>query len=61
MSTLLTIKEAAAKLKINERTLRRYIQDGKIAGYQMPGGGWRMTEEHLEGWLKKRLVKASTF
>ena len=61
MSNLLTIAQVAQKLGIQERTLRIWIRDGRIAGIKLPNGEWRMKEEHLEGWLNKRTVKATTF
>lgn len=61
MPTLLTISQVAEKLRVKERTLRIWIRDGKISALKLPNGEWRMKEEHLEGWLNKRTVKATTF
>ncbi len=34
---LLTPREAAALLKINERTIRRWVASGKVAGFRVGG------------------------
>jgi excisionase family DNA binding protein len=59
MVKLLTISEVADTLCVQERTLRIWIRDGKISALKLPNGEWRMTEENLQGWLKKRMVKAT--
>jgi excisionase family DNA binding protein len=57
MSTLLTVKEVAQKLNVSTRTVERMMEDGKIAFIKI-GKCVRMREEHLEGWLDKKTVKA---
>jgi excisionase family DNA binding protein len=57
MSTLLTIKDVAQRLQVSERTIERWMEDGKIAFIKI-GKSVRMREEHLENWLDKKTVKA---
>jgi excisionase family DNA binding protein len=46
MNELLTIEEAAAKLKVTPKTVRNWIREGKIVAVKM-GRFWRVTEEDL--------------
>lgn len=57
MSTLLTIKQVAALLSVSDRTIRRWIDAGKISFIKLPGGDLRMKEENLERWIDKRTIK----
>jgi excisionase family DNA binding protein len=48
---LLSSSEAAARLGVCERTLRRYIGSGRIAARRLPGGHYRITPEAIaEFW-----------
>lgn len=58
MSELLTIKDVAKKLKVDVRTVRRYVEDRKLSGIRLPGGEYRFREEFLNNWLDKRTMKA---
>jgi len=53
---LMTIKEVARLLKINEHTAYRYAKDGRIPATRV-GRNWRVLEEVLETWLKERSGK----
>jgi excisionase family DNA binding protein len=57
MNNLLTIKQVAEKLQVKENTVRIWQMKGKITFIKLPQGV-RIPEEWLEGWLKKRTVKA---
>jgi excisionase family DNA binding protein len=57
MSNLLTIKQVAQKLQVSERTIERWMEEGKISFVKL-GKCVRMREEHLEGWIDKKTVKA---
>lgn len=61
MDNLLSIKQVADHLGVQVRTLHKWIKDGKISALKLPNGEWRMKEAHLENWLNKRTIKASTF
>lgn len=50
MEELLTLREAAKKLRVAEVTLYRLARQGKIPAVKV-GGGWRFTPEVLEAWL----------
>jgi len=48
--TVLTHREAAAFLKVNQATLRKLRRSGKIHGQQV-GGQYRYVQEQLEAYL----------
>jgi predicted site-specific integrase-resolvase len=41
----LTIKEYAAKERVDERTVRRWIEKGAVKVRRTPGGGIRITPD----------------
>ena len=60
MDKLLTIKEVARYLRVSERSILRYIEDGRLRASRI--GQWRIKESDLEKFLKensniKRKVK----
>lgn len=61
MSQLLSLKKVAELLGVQPRTVRKWIDDGKLAGIKLPNGEYRFREEFLENWLNKRTIKARTF
>lgn len=55
-----TINEVAALLKLNERTIRRWIKSGRLKATPIPGRGragteWRISESAILdlGFVKK--------
>ncbi len=55
MESLLSIDEAAEKLKTHPETVRRFIRDGQLAGVKM-GRNWRVRESDLSAFVLARLV-----
>ena len=53
MKTLLTLKEAAEILKLSERTIRRYIEEGEIKAIKLRGAV-RIEERDLEEFINRR-------
>ena len=53
MSSLMTIKEAAAYLKLNYMTLYRLSREGKIPAFKV-GGNWRFKKTLLDQWLSSK-------
>ena len=41
--------EAAALLRVNARTVKRWAQEGRLGGFQTPGGHWRIAAESVRG------------
>jgi excisionase family DNA binding protein len=50
LEELLTLREAAKKLRVAEVTLYRLARQGKIPAVKV-GGGWRFKPEVLDAWL----------
>ncbi|MBA2359824.1 MAG: helix-turn-helix domain-containing protein [Actinobacteria bacterium] len=50
---LLTVREAAARLAISEKSVRRRIKDGTILAVRLggPGSALRVPADELERWL----------
>lgn len=51
--SLLTVKEAAARLRLHPMTVRRMIRDGRIPAVQLggPGSSIRVAADELERFL----------
>ena len=56
MNVLLTIKEAAAYLRMNPLTVYRLASKGDIPAVKV-GGNWRVHREMLETWLRSPAPK----
>jgi len=56
MANLLTLTEVATKLNVKPRTVRGWMEKGKIAYIKLPKG-IRFREDWLENWLDKRTIK----
>ena len=50
-SDILTIREVAEYLKLNEKTAYRLAADGKIPGFKV-GGSWRFRRDAIEKMTK---------
>ena len=51
MSELLTLEEAAAKVKVKPRTVLDWLQRGKLDGVKV-GKQWRVPAENLEAFIR---------
>jgi excisionase family DNA binding protein len=52
---LLTVPEVAARLRVGEESVRRWLRQGRLRGIQ-PGGtkiGWRVLENELERFIRE--------
>ena len=49
---ILTIREVAELLKINEKTAYRLASEGKIPGFKV-GGSWRFRQSDIDSWIDK--------
>lgn len=52
---ILTIREVADLLKINEKTAYRLAADGKIPGFKV-GGSWRFDRQEISNWIKREVA-----
>lgn len=48
---ILTIREVAEYLKLNEKTTYRLASEGKIPGFKV-GGAWRFKKLEIDNWIK---------
>ena len=53
---LLTIPEVAAKLRVSEKTIRRWIKGGDMQAAKL-GNQWRVRSRDLEDFIRDRLVR----
>ncbi|MRN65415.1 SNF2-related protein [Brucella sp. 10RB9213] len=58
MENILTIREVADLLKINEKTVYKLAADAKIPGFKV-GGSWRFDRATITKWIEKGAVAAS--
>jgi len=49
---LLTVREAAGLLNVNERTVRRWIEDDAVPYLQLPSGSYRIPQGALLASLR---------
>ena len=50
---IMTMKEVAEYLKINEKTAYRLASEGKLPGFKV-GGSWRFKREDIDAWISER-------
>ncbi len=53
MDEILTIKDVAAYLKVNERTVYRLAASKKIPAFKV-GNAWRFQKDELDNWIKQQ-------
>ena len=51
---ILTIREVAELLKINEKTAYKLAADGEIPGFKV-GGSWRFDRQEIANWIKRKV------
>jgi excisionase family DNA binding protein len=56
MSEILTVREVAALLKINEKTAYKLAAKGEIPGFKV-GGSWRFDRGEIENWIRRKIEK----
>ncbi len=52
---ILTIKELAEHLKVNERTIYRLASAKKIPAFKV-GGSWRFSRPDIDIWIKQQSI-----
>jgi excisionase family DNA binding protein len=53
---VLTVKEVAQYLKVNERTIYRMAGAGRVLAFKI-GNTWRIRESDLNAWIKEQYNK----
>ncbi|MEN5247285.1 helix-turn-helix domain-containing protein [Brucella pseudintermedia] len=54
MSEILTVREVAELLKINEKTAYKLAAQGKLPGFKV-GGSWRFERTEIAAWIKRKV------
>ena len=50
---ILTVKEVAVYLKLDEKTAYRLAAEGKLPGFKV-GGSWRFRKTDLQRWIDEQ-------
>jgi excisionase family DNA binding protein len=50
---VLTVKEVAKYLKVNERTIYRMAEAGRLPAFKI-GNSWRVRESDLNAWIQEQ-------
>jgi excisionase family DNA binding protein len=55
---LLTVEEAAERLRFSTETIRRMLRDGRLRGIRMGErrAGWRIAERDLAAFIQNRIT-----
>jgi excisionase family DNA binding protein len=54
----LSLEDVAERLQVSDRTVRRWVKDGKLDAYK-PGREWRIRPSDLEDFLESRKVRSN--
>lgn len=57
---LLRLSIAARRCGVSERTLKRWLYDGKMAGLKTRGGHWRIPESEIPRLTQKTVTSQDT-
>ena len=57
--TILTIKDVADYLKVNERTIYRLAASGELPGFKV-GNSWRFKQSELEQYIAAQHNRSNT-
>ena len=55
----MTVKEVAAYLSVNEKTVYRMAQRGDLPGFKV-AGSWRFKQVDIDQWIEARKAAART-
>lgn len=50
---IMTVREVAAYLRLNEKTTYRLTSEGGLPGFKV-GGAWRFKKVDIDAWIKKQ-------
>lgn len=52
-SDILTVKEVAQYLKVNERTIYRLATSGELPAFRV-GASWRFKQNEIDNWIAEQ-------
>lgn len=56
--SVMTVKEVANYLRVNERTVYRLAVDGRMPGFKV-GANWRFKRGDIDGWIAAQSAASS--
>jgi excisionase family DNA binding protein len=56
MTDIMTIKEVADYLKINEKTIYKLAKEKRIPAFKV-GGNWRFKKNTIDEWIEKNMYE----
>ena len=59
MEPAMTVRDVAAFLNVDEKTIYRLAQRGDLPGFKV-SGSWRFQRPDLEAWITERKEQASS-
>jgi len=54
MSALMTAREVADLLGVSPETVLRWVRQGKLPAFRLPGGAIRFRDDEIDAWLSER-------
>ena len=55
MADWLTVEEVAERLRVSPRTVRGWLQEGRLKGRNLGGrAGWRIREEDVDAFMESQ-------
>lgn len=55
-----TVQEVAQQLRVSERTVRKWIEDGDLTAFSIGKRGYRIAESDLQAFIDKRKRRTDT-
>lgn len=53
---IMTVKDVATYLKLNEKTADKRVVEGKLPGFKV-GGSWRFRRSAIEAWIDSQMER----
>lgn len=55
---LLTVSDVADRLRVEPRTVRKWLQEQRLIGLRLPGGDWRVLPDDFAAFLSQSRAQA---
>jgi excisionase family DNA binding protein len=57
--SLLTVGDVADRLRVEPRTVRKWLQEQRLVGLRLPGGDWRVLPDDFAAFLSQIRMQTS--
>lgn len=57
--TYLTVEECASYMKVDDKTIRKYLRKGYLKGTRPTGGRWLVSRKNLESFIENGICSAN--